>query len=121
MCKWLRRLSIIAVVLAIVVACGLLLVYRMSRWEPSFYDRAVRIDTAELIGQPPYIVRELLMAVWRRRGWPMQSMGYAQWESLAEMAIAGALGHGGTLSKQTLPGNILVECVDDGLWLRAVE
>lgn len=82
---------------------------------------AVRIDTTELIGQPPYIVRELLMAVWRRCGWPMQSMGYAQWELLAEMAIAGALGHGRTLSKQTLPGNILAECVDDGLWLRPVE
>ena len=80
----------------------------------------LRIDTTELIGQPRYIVRELLMAAWRTRDWPMQAMGYLQWDLLAEMAVAIALGRSPASSKQTLPGNILAECIDDSLWLRRV-
>jgi hypothetical protein len=34
------------------------------------------------------VVREAFVAVWRRQGWPQQSMGWAQWNLLAEMALA---------------------------------
>ena len=35
---------------------------------------------------PSYLLRELLMAVWRRMGWPLGSMGAVKWEELAKMA-----------------------------------
>ena len=49
-------------------------------------DEIVEIACAELAGTEPYIVRELLIAVWRRQGWPEQAMGYAQWDELARLA-----------------------------------
>ena len=48
----------------------------------------MRILPAPLAGQPRYVVREVLIAVWRRWQWPLQSMGLAEWEILAEMAVA---------------------------------
>ncbi len=41
------------------------------------------IELAELRDRPSYLVRELLMAVWRRQGWPMQSLGRVKWEELS--------------------------------------
>ena len=64
---------------------------------------ALRIDTAELAGQPRYLVRELLIAAWQKHNWPMQSMGFAQWEQLADMIAAGAA------AKQMFPGGVLAE------------
>ena len=46
----------------------------------------VRIELAVLMHEPRYLVRELLMAVWRRQGWPMQSMGWQKWDELSELA-----------------------------------
>jgi tRNA(Ile)-lysidine synthase len=63
----------------------------------------LRIDTAELTGQPRYLVRELLIAAWQKQNWPMQSMGFAQWEQLADMSAAGAA------AKQMFPGGVLAE------------
>ena len=71
---------------------------------------AVRIDSARLKGQPPYLVRELLMVVWRRQGWPMQAMGFAQWDLLERMIAAK------TPCKQTMPGDVSAETGED--WLK---
>ena len=70
---------------------------------------AVRVETRVLAGEHRYLVRELFMAVWRRQGWPMQAMGFTEWDLLAEMAQACAGGTPDPPSKQTLPGNILAE------------
>jgi tRNA(Ile)-lysidine synthase len=70
----------------------------------------VRIDGAALRDQPAYVIRELLMAVWRDRNWPMQSMGFAQWELLADMVVSKSL-------PQTFPGEVLARKVDDHLIL----
>jgi tRNA(Ile)-lysidine synthase len=75
---------------------------------------AVSIDAAALIEQPAYVVRELLMAVWRGQGWPMQAMGLAEWERLAAMLAAT---DGQQPPKQTLPGNVLAEAADGRLRL----
>jgi tRNA(Ile)-lysidine synthase len=45
----------------------------------------VLIRAEPLAGQPRYLLRELLIAVWQRRGWPRQAMGYVQWDLLADM------------------------------------
>jgi hypothetical protein len=50
------------------------------------------------------------MAVWRDRNWPMQSMGFAQWELLADMVVSKSL-------PQTFPGEVLARKVDDHLIL----
>jgi tRNA(Ile)-lysidine synthase len=73
-------------------------------------SQRVRIDGAALRDQPAYVIRELLMAVWRERRWPMQSMGFAQWESLAEMVVSKSL-------PQTFPGKVSARKVDDHLIL----
>jgi hypothetical protein len=56
------------------------------------------------------VARELLMAVWRRQAWPMQSMGFAQWDLLADILASPA-------AKQTFPGNVLAELRDGRLRL----
>jgi tRNA(Ile)-lysidine synthase len=73
-------------------------------------SQRVRIDGAALRDQPAYVIRELLMAVWRDRRWPMQSMGFAQWESLAEMVVSKSL-------PQTFPGKVSARKVADHLIL----
>jgi len=40
-----------------------------------------------LAGQNRYVVREMFVHAWRERGWPEQSMGFDEWEALAEMAL----------------------------------
>ena len=83
------------------------------------------------------------MAVWRRQGWPMQAMGFAQWELLRTMLTACAGGpdsfaigvpqaqdvfvaYGSSscgpprpesFSKQVFPGGVLAEASDLGLRL----
>ncbi|NLE37858.1 MAG: tRNA lysidine(34) synthetase TilS [Pirellulaceae bacterium] len=74
-------------------------------------DRRI-IDAAEVAGKPPYLVRELLIRLWRDQGWPRQSMGYAEWDELADMLLRGRS------AKKMFPGGVLVERVEDRLVLR---
>ncbi len=46
----------------------------------------VTIDCRRLIGRHRHLVRELFVTIWRDRGWPMQAMGFAEWDALAEIA-----------------------------------
>jgi len=69
----------------------------------------VAIDCRGLAGQDRHLVRELLLAVWRRQNWPLQAMGYAQWSALGEMALAPATGADRVAPKQVLPGAVVVE------------
>jgi len=70
---------------------------------------AIRLETYALAAEHRYLVRELFIAVWRRQDWPMQAMGFAQWDLLAEMAAAPATVVSDRSSKQTLPGNVVAE------------
>jgi hypothetical protein len=85
--------------------------------------QTVSVDRAGLVGQPRYMVRELLIAVWQRRDWPLQAMGYAQWEHLAEMLLPGdrRTGEGpegeGVPEKHMFPGSISAESSVEGLRL----
>ncbi len=64
---------------------------------------AARIELAGLAEQPRYLLCELLMAVWRRQGWPMQSMGWQKWDELGELAaLANA-------PRRVFPGGVSVE------------
>jgi tRNA(Ile)-lysidine synthase len=103
---------------------------RCVRMDPS---GAARIELGLLADQPRYLLRELLISVWRRAGWPMQSMGLAQWEQLAEAASRGtasgdraaaapaATGLPGAMSfplPRHFPGGVCVEIADGIMTLR---
>jgi tRNA(Ile)-lysidine synthase len=64
----------------------------------------VRIALGPLGGQPHYLVRELMAAVWRRAAWPLQSMGSTQWEQLGQFAALTA-----SSAKRVFPGGIVVQ------------
>jgi tRNA(Ile)-lysidine synthase len=71
----------------------------------------VRIELAGLADRPRYLVGELLRALWRRQGWPLQAMGRRQWDEL------GALALGPTPPvRRVFPGGITVEVTEE--WMR---
>jgi len=73
----------------------------------------VEIDTTPLAAEPRYLVRELLMAAWREQGWPMQSMGFAEWDELAGIAALCAADSGARRPGRMFPGGVSAE-VDSG-------
>ena len=74
---------------------------------------AARIELAELADRPRYLVRELLMAVWRRQGWPMQAMGRRQWDELSELAGSAAMP-----VRRIFPGGVTAEVAEGQMRLR---
>ncbi len=77
--------------------------------------RRASIDRCALLAQPRYLVREVLIAVWRAQRWPMQAMGFEQWDALADMLLAGP--SAATPSSRTFPGNVQAEVAADQLRL----
>jgi len=69
----------------------------------------VQIDAAALACEPRYVVRELFRGVWQSEGWPLQAMGFAQWERLADMLLAAAGSASAEPLRQTLPGGVTAE------------
>ncbi len=65
---------------------------------------AASIEMAELMHEPAYLVRELLTLVWRRQGWPMQSMGWQKWDELGELARSTD-----SPARRVFPGGVMVE------------
>ncbi|MCR4415037.1 MAG: tRNA lysidine(34) synthetase TilS [Thermoguttaceae bacterium] len=76
---------------------------------------SVQIARKPLADQPVYVVREVLMAVWRDQGWPLQSMGFDEWERLAQMVLGNSAA--GSPRACTFPGGILAELSEDVLRL----
>jgi tRNA(Ile)-lysidine synthase len=64
---------------------------------------SVTLDAARLGASRPYLVRELLLLVWRRQNWPLSQMGYRQWCELAELSQSREQ------AVRTLPGGIRAE------------
>lgn len=73
----------------------------------------VIVDGRVLTDQPRYLVRELLVRIWRERHWPRQQMSYAQWERLADLLLA----REPAASAVSLPGGILARRRGDWLEL----
>ena len=44
-----------------------------------------RLDIRHLLQQPRHLIREVFRLLWQHQQWPRQAMGFAQWNSLAEM------------------------------------
>jgi tRNA(Ile)-lysidine synthase len=80
--------------------------------------RRMVIDLRPLAASDPHLVREALIAAWRRQGWPLQSMGWAHWAQLAEMALAADAGE---VAPQVFPGAIRAERKGDELVLSVLQ
>ena len=74
----------------------------------------VQIDCEKLTAVPPYLIRELLISVWRTQNWPQQAMGYQHWQSLAKLVLDRGCGMS---SKQDFPGQVHAELRERTLWL----
>lgn len=67
----------------------------------------VTVDCEVLGAAPRYLVRELLVGLWRRQGWNLQSMGFERWEELAELVLARQ--PPAAVWKKVFPGSIVAE------------
>lgn len=72
--------------------------------------RSVTLDCRELAGEDRHLVRELMVEIWHLQAWPLQAMGYAEWNLLADLAQAP-----GDAATQDFPGAIRAE--RRGEWL----
>lgn len=72
---------------------------------------AARIDLAGLADRPGYLIRELLMSLWRRQNWPLQAMGRQKWDELSALALLAA-----SPLQQVFPGGITAT-VDGGIMM----
>ncbi len=84
-------------------------------------ENSVEIDAAALAGRPRYLLRELLVLVWRRQSWPMQAMGFVQWDQLARMLSEKAPASPTVATKQIFPGNVQAEIRNGILRLTCAE
>jgi tRNA(Ile)-lysidine synthase len=77
-------------------------------------DGSLTVDCSQLAGRSDYVVCEVFAALWREKNWPLQSMSYGHWQSLAQMALPGRR------EKRAFPGRIVVEKRDGQVILRRV-
>jgi hypothetical protein len=87
---------------------------RHVAFEPS---GSVLVDVAALTEQSRYLFRELMIEIWRRQGWPLQAMGFAEWNLLAEIALAPPEVSPARPTKRMFPGSVIAELQPDGLLL----
>jgi tRNA(Ile)-lysidine synthase len=67
------------------------------------------LDCRALDAEHRHVVREMLIAAWRRQAWPLQAMGSAEWNLLADMALSVQSPDTANIRKQVLPGAITAE------------
>lgn len=76
------------------------------------------LDMSRWPDEPRYVLRELLMAVWRRQGWPRRPMSFEHWDILAAMAESSAQDPAGPSLRRSFPGGVVAESVSGALRLR---
>lgn len=47
----------------------------------------VRLSIVGLDNEPRHLIRELMVLIWRQREWPLQDMGFDEWDRLASLAV----------------------------------
>lgn len=83
-----------------------------TEWVQDLAERCVRrgppgsgwlqVDCVPLQSTAPYLRRELFVSLWQQMDWPLQPMGLAEWDRLAELVI----GHDTSFD---LPGPVHVQ------------
>ena len=64
----------------------------------------------------PHLVRELLIHIWHEQNWPRQSMGFDQWNAIAQLVHAATT----SCTSLTLPGSIQASNTKSTLELKKV-
>ncbi|MEZ6071928.1 MAG: tRNA lysidine(34) synthetase TilS [Pirellulales bacterium] len=80
----------------------------INRAADALTERAVTFDgdvvvlqVAAFADEPSYLIRETLIAVWRRQQWPRQAMRHEHWNRLAGMVAASS-----DITAVDFPGNV---------------
>jgi tRNA(Ile)-lysidine synthase len=76
---------------------------------PNCASGSVTLNLGPIKDVDRHLIRELFIALWRRQDWPLQDMGFAEWNALAEMATSAAGRSASTSPKGMFPDGILVE------------
>ncbi len=76
-------------------------------------SQPITIDCRRLAHEPRHLIREMFVAIWRQERWPLQSMGFTEWDSLASIA----LDHSPASRSLNLPGNIRAQKTGEQLTL----
>jgi tRNA(Ile)-lysidine synthase len=63
--------------------------------------RRIQVDCRHLSDQPQLMVREVCKSAWQEAGWPLQAMGFDEWQQLAAMVRDGT-----HTRSANLPGNV---------------
>lgn len=75
----------------------------------------VHVETGLVRDAPAYVLRELLIAIWKSHDWPLQSMSFEKWEELADMLRMPEA------ARRDFPGGVTVERDDATLILHRRE
>ena len=79
----------------------------------TFHDaRTVTMQVEPLRRVSKYLVREVFIRIWQKQLWPQQSMGFEQWNELADLIRSPRE------TARDLPGSIRLTCELDSLTLR---
>jgi tRNA(Ile)-lysidine synthase len=81
---------------------------------PSATNGSVALSLGPIREVDRHLIRELFIALWRRQSWPLQDMGFAEWNALADMASLASGRQVSAAVKSMFPGGILVERRADG-------
>ena len=65
------------------IACDCVVIEFDATHGDSRRGRRVQIDCRKLAGQPAIVVREVCKTSWREARWPLQAMGFREWQLLA--------------------------------------
>jgi tRNA(Ile)-lysidine synthase len=83
-----------------------------SRYVTVESPETAHIELAGLANRSRYLVRELLMTLWRRQDWPLQAMGRQKWEELSTLALAA------TTARRVFPGAVMAEVAEGQMQLQ---
>lgn len=75
--------------------------------------KRLRIECGHLSGKPAIVIREVCKGAWRQAHWPLQAMGFDEWQLLAGMVA----GRGPTVAN--LPAGIQAQRANGQVELRA--
>jgi tRNA(Ile)-lysidine synthase len=69
-------------------------------------ETSIVLDCERLAGMRRHLIREVLVLAWQGQAWPLQAMGFNQWDELASLVLAGANGVGQTPRKKVFPADV---------------
>ena len=102
----------------------------LDRCWMSTAEHEIRLSVGPLAGVEQHLRREVFVVMWQRMDWPLQNMGFADWNTLARMAQGPEADHydsarrnydsersNTVAQKRCFPGNIVAERRGDELIL----